>query len=46
MTDGLITTGTATVDITVTPNTYNNPPIAYSGSFTTNEDTTLVATLT
>lgn len=41
-TDGILTTGTATVIITVTPNTYNTAPIAYSGSFITNEDTTLV----
>ena len=45
-TDGLITTGTATVTITVLTNNYNTVPIAYSGSFVTNEDTALVGTLT
>ncbi len=42
----MITTATSTVLITVNTNTFNTAPIAYSGAFTTNEDTVLVGTLT
>ncbi len=44
-TDGVISTATATVLITVNPNNFNTAPVAYSGSFSTNEDTPLVVTL-
>jgi parallel beta-helix repeat protein/VCBS repeat-containing protein len=44
-TDGLITTWIATVTITVNTNNHNTVPVAYSGSFITNEDTLLVGSL-
>lgn len=44
-TDGLISTSTATVIINILTNNFNTAPIAYSGSFTTNEDTVIVGTL-
>jgi large repetitive protein len=44
-TDGIATTATASISITVQPNNFNIAPIAYSGTFTVNEDTILVSTL-
>ncbi|MBP9779339.1 tandem-95 repeat protein [Candidatus Gracilibacteria bacterium] len=44
-TDGLMTTGIATVSITVNTNNHNTVPVAYSGLFITNEDTLLVGSL-
>jgi large repetitive protein len=43
--DGALSSYTNTVTITVQPNNFNSTPTAYSGTFTTLEDTTLVGTL-
>jgi hypothetical protein len=45
VTDGMVSSATEMISITVQPNNYNNTPIAYSGAFTTPEDTPLVGTL-
>jgi large repetitive protein len=42
---GGLTSSTVTVNITVLPNDYNTAPVAYSGSFTINEDTGITNTL-
>lgn len=43
--DGTLSSSTETIDITVQPNNFNTAPLAYSDSFTTPEDTPIIATL-
>ena len=44
--DGVLSSATNTITITVQPNNFNNTPTAYSASFSTAEDTVLMGTLT